>query len=59
MTVAIFLVATIDTEPFAVRHLSPALPVAGALIAWGLRRAPRIGAMHGAVTLAISAWQLI
>ena len=59
LLVATFLVATIDTEPFAARHLIPALPVAGALIAWGLRRAPRIGAVLGAITLAISAWQLI
>ncbi len=59
LLVATFLVTTIDTEPFAARHLIPALPVAGALIAWGLRRAPRIGAVLGAITLAISAWQLI
>ncbi len=59
LLVATFLVATIDTEPFAARHLIPAFPVAGALIAWGLRRAPRAGAVLGAITLAISAWQLI
>jgi hypothetical protein len=56
--VAAFLVPTIDTEPFASRHLAPAFAVAGALIAWGLQHQPRIGAVLGAVTLAISAWQL-
>jgi hypothetical protein len=58
LVVATFLVGTIDTEPFAARHLVPAFPVAGALIAWGLRHAPRFGAVLGAITLAISAWQL-
>jgi hypothetical protein len=56
--VAAFGVATIDTDPFAARYLVPALPVAGALIAWGLRHAPRVGAVLGAITLAISAWEL-
>ena len=56
---AAFLFATIDTEPFAARHLIPALPVAGALVAWGLRHAPRVGAVLAAATLAISAWQLL
>ena len=56
--VAVFLVATIDTEPFAARHLAPAFPVAGALIAWGLRHAPRVGAVLGVATLAISVYQL-
>ena len=59
LLVAAFLAPTIDTEPFAARYLIPALPVAGALIAWGLRHAPRVGALLGAITLAISAWQLV
>jgi hypothetical protein len=57
--VAVFLVATIDTEPFAARHLAPAFPVAGALIAWGLRHAPRVGAVLAALTLAITVWELV
>jgi hypothetical protein len=57
--VATFLVPAIDTEPFAARYLVPAFPVAGALIAWGLRHAPRVGTVLGAVTLTISAWQLM
>jgi hypothetical protein len=59
LLVATFLVSAIDTEPFAARHLIPAFPAAGALIAWGLRHAPRVGAVLGALTLAISAWQLV
>jgi hypothetical protein len=55
LLVAAFLVPSIDTEPFAARHLVPALPVAAALVAWGLRHAPRLGAALGAITFAISA----
>jgi hypothetical protein len=58
LLVATFLVWRIDTDPFAARHLIPALPATGALIAWGLRHAPRVGAVLGALTLAISAWEL-
>jgi hypothetical protein len=59
LLVATFLVSAIDTEPFAARYLIPAFPAASALIAWGLRHAPRVGAVLGALTLAISAWQLV
>ena len=55
LLVAAFLFPSIDTEPFAARHLVPALPVAAALVAWGLRHAPRVGAALGVVTLAVSA----
>ena len=55
LLVAAFLFPSIDTEPFAARHLVPALPVAAALVAWGLRHAPRVGAALGVVTLALSA----
>jgi hypothetical protein len=51
---AVLLVATVDS-----RMLVAALPVAGALVAWGLRHAPRVGAALGAVTLAITAVQLL
>jgi hypothetical protein len=40
---------------FPGRHLVPALPFATALAAWGLRRAPRVGAALAAATLVISA----
>ena len=54
-------VPRLDDRHRAVRgpHLIPAFPAAGALIAWGLRHAPRVGAVLGALTLAISAWQLV
>jgi Trk-type K+ transport system membrane component len=54
LLVAAFLVPTTGYE-----YLVPALPVAGALVAWGLRHAPRPGAVLGAVTLAITAYQLL
>ena len=41
------------------RLLVAALPVAGALVAWALRHAPKVGAVLGALTLAISAYQLV
>jgi hypothetical protein len=44
-----FLVPTISEE-----SLVAALPLAGALVAWGLRHAPRVGAVLGAVTVAIT-----
>jgi hypothetical protein len=50
-----FLLPDPDTGAWATRHLVPALPLAAALIAWGLRHAPRVGAALGAVSLAISA----
>ena len=36
--------------------LAAALPCAVPLVAWGLRRAPRVGLALGALTLAFSAW---
>ena len=36
-----------------------AFPVAAALAAWGLRHAPRTGAVLGALTLLCSAWLVI
>jgi hypothetical protein len=48
------LVAAADS-----RLLVVALPVAGALVAWALRHAPRAGAVLGAASLAISAAQLL
>jgi hypothetical protein len=55
LLVAAFLFPALDTEPFAARHLVPALPVGAALVAWGLRHAPRVGGVLGALTLAVSA----
>jgi hypothetical protein len=59
LLVAAFLVPSIDTEPFAARHLVPALPFAAAPVAWGLRHAPRVGAALGAFSLGASAWLFI
>ncbi|MGI8731034.1 MAG: hypothetical protein ACR2LK_13815 [Solirubrobacteraceae bacterium] len=41
---------------FPGRYLIPALPLAVALVAWGLRHAPRAGAALAALTLVTSAW---
>jgi hypothetical protein len=49
----VLLVAVADS-----RLLVAALPVAGALVAWALRHAPRVGAVLGAVTLGITAFAL-
>jgi hypothetical protein len=46
-------------EWFPGRQLAPALPLMGALTAWGLQRFPRVGAALAALTLAITAWLLI
>jgi hypothetical protein len=53
-----FLVAALlaPTAEFPTRHLLPALPLAVPLVAWGLRRAPRLGTALALVTLVISAW---
>jgi len=59
LLVAAFLVPAISGDWFAARHLAPALPAAGALVAWGLRHAPRAGAVLGALTLAASVWVLL
>jgi hypothetical protein len=59
LLVAAFAAPTMYGDWFPGRELAAALPVAGALCAWGLRRAPRVGALLGAVTVATSAWLLI
>jgi hypothetical protein len=59
LLVAAFLVPSLATRHFAGLHLAPALPVASALVAWGLRHAPRAAAALGAITLAASVWVLL
>ena len=44
---------------FPGRHLIAALPVLGALCAWGLRHAPRIGTLLAAITVGAGAWLYI
>ena len=59
LAVAIFAAPVLHGPWLAARHALPALPAAAALCAWGLRFAPRAGALLAAVTLAGSAWLLV
>jgi hypothetical protein len=59
VAVAAFGAPTMFGFWFPGRHLAAALPAAAALAAWGLRHAPRAGAVLGALTLAASAWLLV
>jgi len=54
--VAAFLAPTMFGFWFPGRYLLAALPLAVALCAWGLQRAPRVGAGLIAVTIASSIW---
>jgi hypothetical protein len=56
LLVAAFAAPTIAGEWFAGRQLVAGLPPAAALCAWGMRHAPRTGAVLGALTLAASIW---
>jgi hypothetical protein len=60
LLVAAFLVPAIDGNWFAARYLVPALPIAAAPLAWGIRNAPRpVTAALAALTLLASAWMLL
>lgn len=54
--VATFIAPTMFGFFFPGRYLLAALPLAVALVAWGLRHAPRTGGVLTAVTLATSVW---
>lgn len=54
--VAAFFSPTASGLWFPGRYLIAALPIAAALAAWGLRHAPRVGALLAALTVAASAW---
>jgi hypothetical protein len=56
LALAAFAAPSIAGEWFAGRQLAAGLPAAAALCAWGLRHAPRTGAVLGALTLAASLW---
>jgi len=56
LLVAAFAAPSIEGEWFAGRQLVAGLPMAAALCAWGMRHAPRTGAVLGALTLAGSLW---
>ena len=51
-----FLAPTMFGFWFPPRHLLASLPLAIPLVAWGLRRAPRVGIALSALTLAASVW---
>jgi hypothetical protein len=57
--VAVLAATPLDPVGFPGASWAPALPAAGALCGWGLRHAPRTGAVLAALTLAASAWLLI
>ncbi|MDP9345508.1 MAG: hypothetical protein M3P44_07265, partial [Actinomycetota bacterium] len=57
--VAAFAAPTIAGPWFGGHELVPVLPCAAALVAWSLRRLPRVGAVLAAVTLAFTAWTLV
>ena len=54
--VAVFLSPATSGLWFPGHYLIAGLPLAAALAAWGLRHAPRVGALLGALTVAASAW---
>jgi hypothetical protein len=54
--VAAFLAPTLFPAAPPGRELVAALPIAAALTAWGLRHAPRVGAVLAGITLAGSVW---
>ena len=57
--VAAFTAPSLEGAWFPGRQLAPALPCAVALIAWGWRRLPQVGAALAAVTVAASVWVLL
>jgi hypothetical protein len=56
LLVAAFLAPTLGDAGFPGRQLLPALPLAIPLCAWGLRHAPKTGAVLALLTLGGSAW---
>ncbi len=56
LALAALAAPSITGEWFAGRQLAAGLPLAAALCGWGLRHAPRTGAVLGALTLAASLW---
>ena len=56
LLVAAFAAPTMFGFWFPPRHLLAGLPLAVPLVAWGLRHAPRVGAVLAALTLAASVW---
>jgi hypothetical protein len=59
VAVAAIAAPSLAGEWFPARHLAAGLPPAAALAAWGLRHAPRTGAVLGALTLLGSLWLVL
>jgi hypothetical protein len=59
MLAVVLAVRGIDGPGFPGTTFAAALPAAGALCGWGLRRARRVGALLGVLTVAGSAWVVI
>jgi hypothetical protein len=59
LLVAAFAAPTLSGDWFPARQLVAAFPVAVGLVAWGLRHAPRTGAVLAALTLGCSLWLVI
>jgi hypothetical protein len=59
LLVAAFAAPTLTGEWFPARQLVAAFPVAVGLVAWGLRHAPRTGAVLAALTLGCSLWLVV
>ena len=57
--VAAFAAPSLAGDWFPARPLMAAFPVAAALVAWGLRHAPRTGAVLAGLTLLCSAWLVL
>ena len=57
--VAAFASRTLSGDWFPGAQLIAALPCAVPLVAWGLRRAPRVGAVLAGLTVATSAWVVL
>ena len=59
LLVVSFLAPALHGDWAPARLLLPVVPVGAALAGWGLRHAPRVGAVLAAATLGATAWMLI
>jgi hypothetical protein len=59
LVVVSFLAPALQGDWAPARLLLPVAPVGAALAGWGLRHAPRVGAVLAALTLGATAWMLI
>jgi hypothetical protein len=56
---AVFFAPTVFGVWFPGRNLVPALPLLVPLVAFGMRRLPRLGALLGAIGVAASVWLVV